>query len=552
LETNADTAAAPRLVATYRKALEAAYSALYDQFKKNTPIEQLVRDWASAIDTLILRVWELHISEKNNDCALIAVGGYGRGELHPYSDIDIMILTGNDTDRLNKKNIEALLTFLWDIGLQIGHSVRNIEQCKEQAARDVTIATTLMEARLLHGNKTLYEKMCAAVGPKSVWSSADFLKAKKLEQTRRYQKYHDTAYNLEPNIKEGPGGLRDIQNIAWVAKRHFNTQTLHELVERGFLSEEEYKLLHESQAYLWKLRFALHLLAGRREERLLFDYQIKLAKEFGYKDTSSLLGVEQFMQHYYRTVMELSRLNEMLMELLEEAILFDPEAQATPISDYFHERHGFLEASKDTLFVNRPEALLELFYLLQQRPELKGVSARTIRLIREHRDLVDDEFRHDSRNQELFMRILREPRGVTHELRRMNRYGILGRYIPEFGKIVGRMQYDLFHAYTVDEHTLFVVSNLRRFALQRYDEEFPKCSEIMQGLPKPELAYIAGLFHDIAKGRGGDHSELGAIDAESFCDRHGLSRYDARLVRWLVENHLLLSITAQKKDIADP
>ena len=363
----------------------------------------------------------------------------------------------------------------------------------------------------------------------------------------------EALYNLEPNVKESPGGLRDAQMIAWVFKRHFGSDSLSALIGRGLITQSEYQTLMEGQRFLWKVRFALHTIANRREDRLLFDHQRTLAQLLGYQDREHKLAVEWFMKDYYRAIQELSRLNEMLLQLLSELILHrDDPGQATPINRRFQARKGFLEVTHERVFKRYPFALLELFLLMQQHSELKGVRASTIRLVRHHRYLIDDKFRHDIRTRSLFMEIFRQPEGLTHELRRMNLYGVLGLYIPSFGRIVGRMQYDLFHAYTVDEHTLFVVSNLRRFALSRYDHEFPHCSRIMQSLEKPEIAYLSGLFHDIAKGRGGDHSELGAVDAEAFCLEHGLSQYEAGIVAWLVRHHLALSMTAQKKDIHDP
>ncbi|MCC5795280.1 MAG: [protein-PII] uridylyltransferase, partial [Chromatiales bacterium] len=324
------------------------------------------------------------------------------------------------------------------------------------------------------------------------------------------------------------------------------------LAEHGLISGAELRQLLQGREFLWLVRLGLHLLTGRREDRLLFDHQSRLAALFGYRDASYMLAVEQLMQRYYRTVMDLSLLNEMLLQRFQEAILVSPDAPPEPIDERFEVRNGFLQVTHDEVFEDDPSALLAVFLVLQQHAGIKGVGAGTIALIRRSLHLVDDAFRQDPRNHALFLQILRAPEGVTHELRRMNRYGVLGRYVPAFGRVVGRMQYDLFHTYTVDEHTLFVVSNLRRFALSRFDHEFPRCSEIMQGLPVPEVAYVAGLFHDIAKGRGGDHSEMGAVDAEAFCLEHGMSRYEARLVAWLVRHHLLLSLTAQKRDISDP
>ena len=345
--------------------------------------------------------------------------------------------------------------------------------------------------------------MRVALGPDHVWPVKEFFEAKVREQAERHLKAHDTAYNLEPNVKTGPGGLRDIQTIAWVAKRHFGSDTLDGLVTRGFLSGAELRRLKQAQAVLWKVRFGLHVVTGRREDRLLFDHQIKLAQTFGYEDASYTLAVEQFMQRYYRTVMDVSLLNELLLQLFREAILNETRAARGRLNPRFQMRNGSLEAVTDDVFVRTPSTLLELFVLLQQNPDIKGVRASTMRAVARSLWLIDEEFRQNPRHHRLFLEILRSPVGVTHELRRMNTYGVLGRYIPAFGRIVGRMQYDLFHAYTVDAHTLFVVSNLRRFAIPRYDHEVPQASRVMQQLPKPEIAYLAALFHDIAKGRGG-------------------------------------------------
>jgi [Protein-PII] uridylyltransferase len=421
------------------------------------------------------------------------------------------------------------------------------------AAHEITVCTSLIEARLLCGPKALFKAMRMATATERMWCSRDFFSGKLREQNLRHHKYHDTAYNLEPNIKEGPGGLRDIHTIGWVAKRHFGATELRDLIAHGFLTEAEYQTLIEGQNFLWQIRFALHILTGRREDRLLFDYQQTLAKQFGYSDKDHSLGVEQFMQRYFRTAGEISRLNEMLLQLFQESIrLVDDPGEPLPLNRRFQVRRGFIEATRDAVFRRCPFALLEIFLILQQHPELKGVRASTIRLIRDHRHLIDDKFRNDLRARSLFMEIIRQPRGLTHELRRMHRYGILAAYLPVFGRIVGRMQYDLFHVYSVDEHTLFVLRNLRRFCVPEFTYEFPLCSAIIKQLPKPELLYIAGLFHDIAKGRGGDHSELGAEDALAFCLHHGLSQYDARVVSWLVRHHLMMSLTIQREDINDP
>ncbi len=539
-------------VACLRDALRAFADTLREHFLAGDDIGALVRGRADFVDAILWRAWHMMLPPEI-DAALVAVGGYGRGELHPASDIDLMIVLGHGHSPEWEGRIEQLVILLWDIGLEVGHSVRTLEECRDEARRDITVATNVMESRLVAGRLGLYAGVREIIGPDRIWPSGRFFAGKLEEQRQRHRKYDDTAYNLEPNIKENPGGLRDIQMVGWVAKRHFGVETMADLVARGFLTESEHAELMAGQTHLWRIRFALHLLTGRREDRLLFDHQRALAGQFGYADHDNSLAVEQFMQSYYRTVMKLNRLNELLLQLFQEAILLqDRLGEPVPINSRFQARSGFIEVVGDGVFRRHALALLEMFLLLQQHPELTGVRAATIRLIRSYRSLIDDAFRTSLGARSLFMEILRQPHGITHELRRMHRYGILGRYLPEFGAITGRMQYDLFHVFTVDEHTLTVVRNLRRFFLPAHADEFPLCSEIALGIPKPELLYIAGLFHDIAKGRGGDHSVLGAEDALGFCLRHELSEYDSRLVAWLVRRHLVMSMTAQRKDIADP
>ncbi len=550
LTTAAPAALTP--LAVYRERLRTDREALYQQFNQGVPVAVLVRQRSQQLDTVLRHLWADQLGAPSA-AALIAVGGYGRQELQPASDIDILILIAPELDAATTTALECFVTFLWDLRLEIGHSVRTVADCVQESEKDVTVITNLIEARWLSGNPALFQEMREAIAPERLWNSEQFFAAKTEEQRLRWDKYGGTAYNLEPNIKENPGGLRDIQMIGWVAKRHFAAETLHDLVSHDFLTEAEHHTLIEGQALLWRIRFALHQLVGRREDRLLFDYQRTLAEQFGFCDGANNLAVEQFMQQYYRTVQELNRLNEMLLQLFREAILLhDVLGAPEPINKRFQIRSGYLEVTAATVFQRTPIALLEVFHLLQTRPELQGVRASTIRLIRENRHRIDDRFRADLRARSLFMEILREPFGITEAIRRMNRYGVLAAYIPAFANIVGRMQYDLFHVYTVDEHTLMLVRNLRRFANPKYDHEFPLCSAVSRRIPKLELLYLAGLFHDIAKGRGGDHSTLGAQDVTAFCQVHGLSEFDTQLVAWLVTQHLVMSMTAQRKDISDP
>jgi [protein-PII] uridylyltransferase len=525
---------------------------LEERFIQNEAIENLVYLRSHAIDQIMLHLWSANKLDNFSDIALIAVGGYGRGELHPQSDVDIMILSKTKITAKANDHISIFLTNLWDLGFDLGHSVRSLKECKTESKKDITIITTLMESRLLFGCKKLHITMRDSIKTNMMWSSKKFFAGKRNEQIERHLRSDNSAYKLEPNVKLSPGGLRDIQLIGWVAKRHFQVNNINELIKHKFLTLGQLKRLNEGQRFLWKIRYGLHLIAKRREDRLLFDYQKNLAEILGYEDAAFTLGVEQMMQRYYRTVMELSRINEMLLQQFEEAILLNPNAKPKNINNSFQVKNGYLQVAHSQIFEENPSCLLEIFLLLQQEEKIIGVSAYTIGLIKRNLYLIDDAFRQNPKNHRLFLEIIKAPQGVTHELRRMNLYGILGLYIPAFGRIVGRMQYDLFHAYTVDEHTLFVVSNLRRFALSRFDHEYPHCSKLMQSLEKPEIVYLAGIFHDIAKGRGGDHSELGAIDAEAFCLEHGMSEYSSKKVAWLVKQHLLFSMTAQKKDISDP
>jgi [protein-PII] uridylyltransferase len=545
-------ATAGKSVAAFRETLAWGRNRLYGLFEDGTPADLLVRARSFLVDEVLHEAWLRFLPELPNGLSLVAVGGYGRGELLPHSDIDILLLHGDHSLETHRSALEQFNAFCWDIGLEIGSSVRTIEDCAKLAADDVTIITNLMESRLLAGDPLLFAAMQDALKPEHVWPVEKFFRAKLAEQQARHRKYDDTGYKLEPNVKESPGGLRDIHTIGWVAKRHFGAQTLTELRERGFLTKQECDELFAGQDLLWRIRFALHMITGRREDRLLFDHQVKVADLFGYVDEDPNRAVEQFMQLYYRTIKALSCLNDMLLQLFEEAILRSASTeQPQPLNERFQIRGGVIEVTHDDVFRRDPVALAEIFLLLQQHPEIDGISAQTLRLIRRDRKLLD-QWRDNLRMRETFVEMFREGAGLTRSLRRMNRYGILGRYLPEFGRVVGHMQYDLFHTLTVDEHLLFVVRNLRRFAMPRFRHELPMCSELMARIPKRELLYFAGLFHDMAKGRGGDHSELGAGDAERFCLDHGFSHTDAELVAWLVKHHLLMSLTAQKQDVSDP
>lgn len=539
-------------VALFRDTIQQGRRLLNERHRMGASASVVVAHHAWLIDRMLHHAWRLHHARLGNaPIALVAAGGYGRRELHPWSDIDLMLLLKNDDYDAVRDFVEVFLSFLWDIGLEVGHSVRSLHDCLQAARQDITVVTNIMESRHLEGDRELVTAMQEMTGPQHIWKPAEFFRAKLAEQQARHLKYDDSAHDLEPHIKDGPGGLRDLQTVVWVLKRRYGITELRQLIDNDYLTDGEYRQLIRGRNFLWKLRVGLHYIAERCEDRLLFDHQRVLAEQFGYRDNANHLAVEQLMKRYYRTVKDLRLLNEILLQHYEEVNPARRSARARVINPRFQSYGAYLETRHEQVFQQHPAAILELFLLLAQRTGLKGVRASTIRQLRASLHLIDNRFRADPHCRELFMRILRQPSGLTHALRRMNAYGVLGGYIPVFGGIVGQMQHDLFHVYTVDAHSLFVVRNLRRFAMDEHADDMPLANRIMAQLDKPERLYLAGLFHDVAKGRGGDHSVLGEKDAIQFCTRHGMTDYDAHFVGWLVRHHLLMSYTAQRRDITD-
>ena len=538
-------------IPVFKDAIAGITENMAQRFYEGENVRDLVYERSTFIDLILHYAW--HQYRWDDDIALIAVGGYGRGELHPHSDIDILILSSNKAGKKYDDQLQTLVTLFWDIGLEIGCSVRTIKECASIAKKDITVATNILESRTLAGNTELLSELLALTGPKKIWAMPKFFKAKWDEQAERHNKHNNTEYNLEPNIKNSPGGLRDIQMINWIAKRYFGVRTLTQLFGADFFTEHEYALLRKGEEFLWKVRYGVHLLAGRADDRLLFEHQRELAKMFGYEESEKGLAVEQFMSKYYRTVQSLRELNDVLLQYLDEAIN-NPKnkGRIKPINEHFQLRDNYIEVTRESIFDEFPEALLEIFVLMGNDPKINGVHAATIRLIRDKRWLINESFRQNEKNKKMFMAIFSIEYGLVTQLTRMKRYGVLGRYLPAFGKVIGQMQHDLFHQYTVDAHTLLVIRNMRRFTQPDEEKLYPIAAHVMNNLPKPELLYIAGLFHDIGKGRGGDHSELGAVDAYEFCEAHGLRGRECRLVKWLVEHHLLMSYVSQKQDISDP
>jgi [protein-PII] uridylyltransferase len=532
-------------------------AALKTDFSKTHNTYRLFKQHCKFIDNLLASIWtEAAIDDS---CCLVAVGGYGRGELYPYSDIDLLILLPDSmaNNEAFNRSVELLIGQLWDIGLNVGHSVRTLSECLEEATKDVTVQTNLLEARLLKGDKQFYRTFQNDI--KSAIDIPAYFNAKLKEQDNRHAKFNDTAYNLEPNIKESPGGLRDLHMIQWLScclsmreglkTNAISTWTM--LQKQNIISKLEAGQLRHHEKNLQQLRIRLHFLSGRREDRLLFDFQNELAANLGYMNTVRKRASEQLMQSYYRSAKFISLMNEILLKLLQQ-LLLETTPVIQPINARFEAHNDLLVAKTAGLLQKQPAAILEAFLLLQQHPELEGMDASLLRNLLRVRNLVNRDFRQNAQNKKRFIEILSQPNGVNHTLRAMNRYGILGSYIPAFGKIVGQMQHDLFHVYTVDEHILNVLANLRRFAKPDLKHEFPLCTRLFAEFDAPHLLYLAALFHDIAKGRGGDHSELGTIDAARFCRLHNLSKEDTGLVAWLVESHLKMSSTAQKSDLSDP
>ncbi|WP_029407626.1 [protein-PII] uridylyltransferase [Thiomicrorhabdus sp. Milos-T2] len=532
-----------------REVLSRFNSYQFEEFENGSAVAELIKERATFIDQFLKKIWQKFIPE--NTGTLIAVGGYGRGELHPYSDIDILILC----DDLNNSQEELcqFITFLWDLGFDVGHAIRTVKDCKTAGLEDVSTATNLLEARWLTGDYERFEQLQQIWNETTdFWNRKAFFRAKVEEQEKRHERFNDTIYQLEPNIKESPGGLRDIQTIYWVAKRHLNANSINELVQRNFLSTEEFLEIEAAYKYLNRIRFALQHQKKRREDRLQFDLQQAIAESFGFTDNEHKMAVEQFMSGYYRNVHNVVKLNEILLQHFREILFDDENSEVKSINNHFKTINNYLDITHPKVFLKNPTALLESFIILETLPDVEGLRSNAIRSIRDHLYLIDDNFRNDPINKALFMEIFRQPKGVNAAVKRMHKYGVLGEYLPVFKKITGLMQFNIFHAYTVDDHTILVIRNLRRFFVDKFTYEFPTAHQIAKNLCKPEVLFLAGLFHDIAKGRNGAHEILGAEDAIEFSNTHNLSKKDGNMISWLVRYHLDFSSVAQKKDLSDP
>jgi [protein-PII] uridylyltransferase len=539
-------ASAPR-VAHWRAHLTLGRARLHAEFVERSDPARLLRGLARLTDEVVAGAWKE--SAIAPSAALVAVGGYGRGQLFPHSDVDVLILLPEAANDACARAIERLLASLWDIGVEPSHAVRTIGQCAAEMSADATVRTSLLEHRHLAGSRPLFGEFQRTFD--AALDVRAFYDAKTLEQQQRHLKHHDAAYNLEPNVKESPGGLRDLQTVIWIARAAKLGRSWRDLARNGLMTSTEARAVTRHERAIADLRIRLHYLARRREDRLVFDLQAALAAELDVVDTPAKRASEQLMQRYYRAAKLVRQVNTLLLQNLH-ARLYPAGTAPVPIDASFQRVDELLDLADESLFDAHPGKMLDAFLMVQRHPELRGMTARTLRALWRGRHRIDARFRRDPANRARFLQIFREPRGLTHELRRMNLYGILGQYLPAFGAIVGQMQHDLFHVYTVDEHILMVIRNLRRFTEAQHAHEYPLCSRLIADFECREALYLAALFHDIAKGRGGDHSTLGARDAKRFCLQHGLAAEDAQLVAWLVTEHLAMSQTAQKQDITDP
>lgn len=525
---------------------------LREDFDQKANVSTVMHRLVAFTDELLISLFHKNRLDQGDSFCLLALGGYGRRELLLYSDIDLLLL---HTDKISKAKLQRVQAFIqdcWDVGLEISHQITNVSSCAELACRDVTVISSIMDMFLLCGRGALMEELLYQTHPLHMWTSKNYFIAKLQEQKKRDIKYGETAYNLEPNVKYGQGGLRDLQILFSIGKRHFNIKKLADGISYGFITDKEYEKLMHCHHFLCRVRFALHCLAEKAEERLSFDYQVKLASFFGYEDKPHSLAIEQFMKDYFKVIKSSRELNEMLLQWFDETIAQSPKQKLVPLDNELQLSNQYIEVRNNRVFIQTPQALLKLFLWIANRPDIEGVRASTIRLIRESLYLISRRFKTSKKTTELFMSILKAPNGPYEALHYMSQYGVLAHYIECFAQVTGQMQYDLFHVFTVDQHTLFVVRNMSRFRQAHYAQQFPLCAQIMPTLDKPEILYLSALFHDIAKGRGGDHSELGAIEAQNFAQNHHLKKEDCDLLTWLVRNHLLMSQTAQRQDIYDP
>lgn len=530
----------------------------HDYFRETLDAVTLVAHRSQLIDQILFCLWQnAELNDNTNQdtsISLLAVGGYGRAELHPHSDIDLLIVLANEAAfEKHKEALQSFITLLWDLKLDIGHSVRTLDECVTEAKKDLTIITNMMEARTLAGDESLLTELHRRTDPRIIWSGPDFFAAKWEELKKRHAKHESTEYNLEPNVKNSPGTLRDIQTINWMAMRHFRHEDLEDLKQYKFLTQFELEQYQRSTEFLWQLRYALHMVTNREEDRLLFELQKDIAKILGFTDDEEMLGVEYMMLQFYRHQLALTELTDILLYHIKDDIFGNSgEDHIEPIDEDLYIFNGHLRLTDPKRIAAKPELLLRIFVEFAKRSNIEGMHSSTIRALHDHRELIDQDFRENPLHNDLFMQLLRNDLEISSTLKRMMRYGILGRYIPDFGSIIGHMQYDLFHIYTVDEHSLRMVQLLRRYRHSDEKEHFPLAYNLIHKIKRKEVLYITAILHDVGKRYRGEHEIAGAEIAKAFCQQHKLSNYDTNMVEWLVRNHLLMAQSSQRIDINNP
>ena len=521
-----------------------------DRGRQIRGIEYFLNQRSENTDKLIREAFKQTDLASINDFGIFSVGGYGRGELHPYSDIDLLLLSKTGLSKEEQKKIEKFISLLWDLGLEIGHSVRTLKQAKKQAREDVYTMTNMLEFRKIAGTDELHRMYLSIIDTKNLWRNKSFIQKKVQEQIDRHQSFNNTSYNLEPDIKSSPGGLRDIHTIDWLIKNSARNMSESDKLT-GALTTEERKELNKAKYWLWVIRYLTHLEANREEDRLLFEHQIPVAMKLFPSAKSSNQAAEKLMHRYYRSSLSISEINSTFIQSIRENYELTKFSRKKKLDSNFFIKNNLIHLYEMEGFKRNPSLLLDLFIKLSENPDVKGIGSQTLRALKRDRDLINSDFRSKKQNILLFLKLLKSKRLLVTQLEKMKDLGILGRYLPEFGRITGQMQYDLFHIYTVDAHTLEVLRNMRWMTLGKSEEKFPLAAKIINKLPKLEILYIAGLYHDIGKGRGSDHSNLGKVIVRNFCKKHLFTKEDTKLIEWLVENHLLMSVTSQKKDLTD-
>ena len=515
-------------------------------------IEFFLNKRSENIDRLIVETSKENKLDQIPNLGIFTVGGYGRAELHPYSDIDLLLLSDKPLVRSDQRKIEQFISHLWDLGLDVGHSVRTTKESLKQARKDIKTMTNMLEHRKLIGSEKILSNYTALLSTKNLWRNKSFFEAKLEEQINRHKRFNNTEYNLEPDIKSSPGGLRDIHTIDWIIKNCQRNISKDKIELDKILTNDERRDLEKSKYWLWTIRYLLHQEAGREEDRLLFEYQISIGNKLFPSVKNSSTAAEKLMHRYYRSALNISEINSTALQAFKEITSKNGLSQKKIIDKNFYERNKLINLSHPDGFKKNPSLLLDLFIKLTQNPHIKGISSETLRLVKRDRDLINAKFRSNNKNINLFLKLLKSNRLIVTQLENMKDLGILGRYLPEFGRVTGQMQYDLFHIYTVDAHTLQVLRNMRRMVLKKSADIYPLATKLIQNIPKIEILYIAGLYHDIGKGRGSDHSDLGKSIAGKFCARHKFKETDKEMVEWLVVNHLLMSVKSQKEDLSDP